>query len=380
MLGEKETRGWSNAAARRSNQEDIFRDMTMQGGDVNLTAFNGFSHMAPRYSWELIRAGSFRIDGGSTFGVIPKVVWGKRVPVDEQNRIALSHNCLLLERLPHDMNRAENAGNDRPHRVLIEAGSGDKLDAKTRGLYAMNDESIATALEGAGISCADIDDVAVTHLHFDHCGGLTRWARPGETPDWHPTGRDPAKPGVKLTFPNATISVQRREWDDALSNRSHMTRAYRRENLEPLRDWVKLLDAPLPFPEDSLPDLDQSPAVPLSRRTLEILPGISVFRVPGHTWGQQAVCFKDERGRTVVFTPDVIPTLNHVGAFYNMAYDVEPYMSTITRRWFLEEAVNGNWLLVLDHETGNPVCRVKPDGKGWYELVAEEVTSCQQTW
>ena len=120
------------------------------------------------------------------------------------------------------------------------------------------------------------------------------------------------------------------------------------------------------------PGKDEAPPTPLVSRKLEVFPGISVFRVPGHTWGQQAVCFNDDRGRTVVFTPDVLPTINHVGAAYNMAYDVEPYISTNTRRWFLEEAVKGDWLLVLDHEPGNPCCRVKRDGKGWYELVAEE--------
>ncbi|MCS7033946.1 MAG: MBL fold metallo-hydrolase, partial [Phycisphaerae bacterium] len=99
--------------------------------------------------------------------------------------------------------------------------------------------------------------------------------------------------------------------------------------------------------------------------------GVWVFRVPGHTWGQQAVLFHDDHGRTVVFTPDVMPTVWHVGAAYNLAYDVEPYMSMVSRRWFLNEAASRNWLLVLDHDPATPLVRVQPDGKGWFVLQPE---------
>ncbi|HZK81391.1 MAG TPA: MBL fold metallo-hydrolase, partial [Humisphaera sp.] len=272
---------------------------------------------------------------------------------------------------PDDMNLAEITEDTGPHRVLIEAGSGNKSDAKMRAIFGLTDDWVGTEIERAGIRCDDIDDVIVSHLHFDHAGGVVRRALDGEKPDWVPQGGDPKTTGVKLTFPNAPICVQRREWDDALLNRSVMTRTYFQENLEPIRDRVKLLDTPGPFPEGYLPGKNETPTASLRDRSTEILPGISVFGVPGHTWGQQAVCFRDERGRTVVFTPDVMPTVHHVGAAYNLAYDVEPYISSVTRRWFLEEAVKGDWFLVLDHEPGNPCCRVKPDGKGWYRLEAE---------
>jgi glyoxylase-like metal-dependent hydrolase (beta-lactamase superfamily II) len=304
-------------------------------------------------------------------GIVPKTLWSRNVPTDDQNRIDLAHNCLLVERRADDINLTDGATADGPHRVLIEAGSGDKFDAKNRAIFGLTDECVATAVEAAGISCDDIDDVIVTHLHFDHCGGLTRKARPGETPTWKPAD-DAKSPGICPTFPNAPVFVQRQEWEDALANRSAMTRTYLRENLEPLRDRVKLLDAPTPWPAGHRPDKNEPPALSLAERTIEILPGLSVFRVPGHTWGQQAVCFRDEEGRTIVFTPDLIPTLHHVGAAYNMAYDVEPYISSVTRRWFLEQAVKSDWLLVLDHEPGNPCCRVREDGKGWFVLEAAE--------
>jgi glyoxylase-like metal-dependent hydrolase (beta-lactamase superfamily II) len=306
------------------------------------------------------------------FGVVPKVVWNRNVPCDVQNRIRCGHNCLLLERRPDDINLAGPAGGQQPHRVLIEAGSGDKFDAKNRAIFGLTDEWIGPAIEAAGVRCNEIDDVVVSHLHFDHAGGVVRRARDGEAPDWVPPGADPKPAGVKLTFPRAPIHVQRREWEDALLNRSVMTRTYFRENLEPIRDRVKLLDSPPPFPDGYLPGKEEAPPTSLGERMTEILPGIGVFRVPGHTWGQQAVCFQDERGRTVVFTPDVLPTLQHAGTAYNLAYDVEPYISSVTRRWFLQEAVKGDWLLVLDHEPGNPCCRVREDGKGWYRLEGDE--------
>jgi glyoxylase-like metal-dependent hydrolase (beta-lactamase superfamily II) len=293
-----------------------------------------------RYGWKLLRAGPLRLDGGSMFGVVPRAIWNRNIPCDEQGRIELAHNCLLLE---------------GPHRVVIEVGSGDKFDEKSRSIYGLGDRCIIDALRDVGCRCEDVDHVIVTHLHFDHAGGLTRRG---------------AREDVDRTFPNATVHVQRREWEDALSNRSVMTRTYLPENLEPIRSQLALVDSPPPFAPGHLPQRDELPPNPLSQRETEILPGIHVFVVPGHTWGQQAVRFTDDRGRTVVFTPDIIPTAAHVGAAYNMAYDVEPFISTVTRRWFLKEAAEREWLLVLVHEPGEPRRRARADGRGWYELVA----------
>ncbi|MGB7159500.1 MAG: MBL fold metallo-hydrolase [Tepidisphaeraceae bacterium] len=299
-----------------------------------------------RYAWKLLRAGPLRLDGGSMFGVVPRAVWNRNVPCDEQGRIELAHNCLLL--------KPTGSAVGSPRRVVIEVGSGDKFDEKNRNIYGLGDRAISDALRDVGCRCEEVDHVIVTHLHFDHAGGLTR----------HTAG------GVERTFPNATVHVQRREWDDALANRSVMTRTYLPENLEPIRPQLRLIDSPPPFPPGHLPQRDESPPNPLSQRETQILPGIHVFNVPGHTWGQQAVRFTDDRGRVVVFCPDIIPTAAHVGAAYNMAYDVEPFISTVTRRWFLNEAVENDWLLVLDHEPGEPRRRVRADGRGWYELVA----------
>lgn len=293
------------------------------------------------------------------FGLVPRVVWSKTVPTDDRGRITVQHNCLLLER---------SGPGDGPKLILLEAGTGDKLDAKSRDIFALEQRSIVDALHEADCRPEDINAAIVTHLHFDHAGGLTRLCRAGEKPDWAETGWA----GVKLTFPNATVFTQAREWNDALAKRSVMTRTYFRDHLEPVRAQVSLVDSPRPFPFGYTPDRDETPITPVSLRTTEVAPGLFVFLVPGHTWGQQAMMFTDTQGRTVVFTPDVMPTAAHVGAAYSLGYDVEPYTSMISRKWFLEEAATGNWLLVLDHEPGNPLRAVRRTGegtKGWFELV-----------
>ena len=302
------------------------------------------NQQTPRYHWQILRAGPLKLDGGGMFGLIPRVVWSKAIAPDDRNRITVAHNCLLL------------SNNDR--RIVIETGSGNKLDEKMRGIFGLTDYTIVEALCDGGCACEDVDHVIVSHLHFDHAGGLTR--KVGEN--------------VELTFPNARIVTQRQEWHDADHNNSVMTRTYYRDHLDPIRDRVDLVDSPPPFDSPTHPDKDALPKTSARQRMTRVLPGIDVFLVPGHTWGQQAILFRDEQDRRIVFTPDVMPTIHHVGAAYNLAYDAEPYTSTLTRRWLLEEAIKNDWLLYLDHEPGNPLVRVRSDGKGWYKVEPDEQT------
>ena len=115
------------------------------------------------------------------------------------------------------------------------------------------------------------------------------------------------------------------------------------------------------------------PQSPVERRETQTVPGITVFLVPGHTWGQQAMKFTDVKGRTIVFTPDVMPTTLHNGAAYSLGYDVEPYTSMLSRQWLLTEAARHDWVLVLDHEPGHPCYRVRTNAKGWFDLVSEPI-------
>jgi len=355
-----------------------------------------------RYRWTLLRAGRFKLDGGSMFGLVPRAVWSRAVQPDERGRIPVQHNCLLLERAAGALTSPGLEGSSTPSTskdprlsspsgtgktgsperdlpapklILIEAGTGNKLDPKSRDIFELEDRSILDALYEVDRRPEDIGGVVTTHLHFDHSGGLTRLARPGETPDW--TG--PAscfsgsrgEHGVKRSFPNAVIFAQAREWSDALANRSVMTRTYFPDHLLPIKDQVRLVDSPRPWPVGYTPDRDEFPRGSVEVRRTEVMPGVFVFLVPGHTWGQQAIQFTDDQGRTVVFTPDVMPTVNHLGAAYSLGYDVEPYTSMMSRQWFLDAASSENWLLVLDHEPGNPCQRVRRNDRNWFDLVPD---------
>ncbi|MEM0983408.1 MAG: MBL fold metallo-hydrolase [Planctomycetota bacterium] len=321
-----------------------------------------------RFRTTILRASRLLLDGGGMFGVIPKVVWSRAVEANEENQIEVMHNCVWLQ--------GENG-----EQYLVEAGSGDKMDEKMTKIFGLDGRTVETELVAAGGTPDDITSVVCSHLHFDHAGGLTRRCREGETPDWTATKPGAASgddPNVKLTFPNAELVVQKREWVDARANDAVMTRTYYRDHILPFEDdalklpdgkpRLRLIESQRPFPLNRKPSRDESPKDPLESRMTEVLPGVFTFLVPGHTWGQQAVLWTDEQGRTIVFTPDLIPTVHHVGQAYSLGYDVEPYTAMITKGWFLAEAADRGWVLLLDHEPGNPLQRVKRTEKGWFEL------------
>ncbi len=349
--------------------------------------------LSPRYTFRLLRAGTFKLDGGSMFGLIPRTVWSRSVPTDDKGRITVQHNCLLLERAEGQGPRAESQSASPlgprppalgPSRLLIECGTGNKLDAKMRDVFALENRSIIDALADVRVAPESIDAVVVSHLHFDHAGGLTRLPRPGESPTWPSPPNDDGGGGSSQsggcvpTFPNARIFTQLREWNDAIVNRSVMTKTYYPDHLFPIADRIVKLDSPRPYPLGVTPDRDELPRTPIDYRLTEIAPGagVFVFLVPGHTWGQQAVLFREPdaprgKGRTIVFTPDVMPTLAHNGPAYSLAYDVEPYTSMLSRRWLLTEAAQRDWVLCLDHEPANPLVRVRANSKGWFDLIPE---------
>lgn len=320
------------------------------------------------------------------FGLIPRVVWSRVAPADDRNRVAVHHNCLLLESA--GAHAETNPATGRPRRFLVEAGTGDKLDAKMADVFGLRPgETIEAAVRQAGVSPEDIEATIVTHMHFDHAGGLTRRCRAGETPHWvasKPGAASGDEPNIRFTFPNAELIVQRREFLDARNNDSVMTKTYYRDHVLPFEDRdldlppapgeterrprLRMVDSERPFPMNRKPGREELPKGPVTERMTEVLPGVRVFLAPGHTWGQQAVLFTDESGREVCFVPDVLPTAWHVGAAYSLAYDVEPFTSMLTRHWLLKEAAERGWLLVLDHEPGWPVFRAEANSKGWFDL------------
>ena len=267
----------------------------------------------PLWDWTVLRAGTLRLDGGGMFGVVPRAIWSRLTPPDEANRIGLQTNCLLLR--------------CRDRVVLVETGCGGKWSDKARAIFAIEERTVADAIREQGISPGDVTDAIVTHLHFDHAGGLTKVA--GEE--------------VVPVFERADVHVQGREWEDALANRSTMTGTYLRTHLDPIADRMRLLDG------------EQA-----------ILPGVRSWPMPGHTWGQQAVLIDTADG-VVCLPGDVCPTRHHVGAPYSMGYDMLPYQNMLSKRLLLERAAAESWTLVLDHEPGDAAFKVYADGD-WYAL------------
>jgi glyoxylase-like metal-dependent hydrolase (beta-lactamase superfamily II) len=204
----------------------------------------------------------------------------------------------------------------------VETGFGGKWNDKERGFYDLEQRTIEDALREIEVEPESITHVIVSHLHFDHAAGLTRTG-PGGAP--------------VPTFPHAEVIVQRREWDDALANRSTMTRTYLKSHLKPVADRVRVVDG-----------------------EIAVLPNVTVWPMPGHTWGQQAVRFDDAEG-TVVFAGDVMPTRHHVHPAFSMGYDMEPYANMQSKRELLARAAGEGWRLVLDHEPGEAVVRVRAD-------------------
>jgi glyoxylase-like metal-dependent hydrolase (beta-lactamase superfamily II) len=267
----------------------------------------------------LISGGHLKLDGGAMFGLIPKPLWARACPADEQNRIQLACNCLLVE-WPGESGR----------RLIIETGHGPKYPEKEQRIFAIDPAQwLRPALLAHGVDPATITDVVVSHLHFDHAGGLT----------WAPEGR------LIPTFPNARVHAQKRELEDARGNFGVMTATYRAENFTPLDalDAWHMLDG-----------------------AAEIVPGVRSILTPGHTRGHHSILVEG-RDRALVFGGDLMPTRHHLGAPYNMSYDLFPLENRTSKQKLLAWLAERDALLAIDHEVESPIVAVRPAGD-WFEL------------
>ena len=252
------------------------------------------------YRVHFLSGGRFRLDGGAMFGVVPKVLWNRAAPADERNRIRMRMTCLLLE------------GNGQ--KILVDAGSGTKDDPKFRDIYAIEGpEGLTQDLAALGVKPEDINAVALTHLHFDHCGGGTSRGADGV---------------VKPTFPNATYFVRRQEWEDAHHANERNRASYISDNYDPLQKAGQLI----------LHDSD-----------LEILPAVWMKNLPGHTLGHQG-CFFDIPGERALYTVDLVPTAAHLPLAYIMGYDLYPMTTLETKRAVLRQATSEGWLFLFEHD------------------------------
>jgi len=265
--------------------------------------------------------GTFRLDGGAMFGVVPKPLWQRRIAPDERNRIPLALRCLLVEH-PEGL-------------VLIDSGIGNKEDAKFKEIYGVENDGaqgptqLEDALLALGRGPEDIRWVINTHLHFDHAGGNTRTDGRTDGPTGSAGGDGPSdRPSVRPSFPNATYVVQREELDFARHTNERTRASYLPLNFEPIAvlDRWHLLDG-----------------------EVEILSGIQARLTPGHVPFHQSIVLRDG-GETAVFLGDVVPTAAHLPLAWIMGYDLEPLRTLESKRALLREAASQGWLLVFEHD------------------------------
>ncbi|HEV2222293.1 MAG TPA: MBL fold metallo-hydrolase [Candidatus Acidoferrales bacterium] len=247
----------------------------------------------------VLNDGTLRLDGGAMFGVIPKPMWEKKSPADDRNRIVLAMNCLLI--------RA--AGKT----ILVETGAGDKWDAKRRDIYAFEGSPrLPDQLAAHGVKPENVDFVINTHLHFDHCGWNTRIVNGKARP----------------TFANARYVVQKKDFDHAKNPTERDRASFISENYLPVEEagqwWL------------------------LEGET-EIVPGVTVFPVPGHTHAMQCVKLTGA-GKTAIFLADLVPTTAHLPLAWIMGFDLFPLTTLENRKKWLPQIATNGWLALFAHD------------------------------
>ncbi|MEZ4387336.1 MAG: MBL fold metallo-hydrolase [Candidatus Krumholzibacteriia bacterium] len=265
------------------------------------------------WTFRLFSDGLIRLDGGAMFGVVPKSLWEKQIPADGLNRIPLALRCLFAE------------GHGR--RVLVDTGIGDRWDARQRDRLGMTRRAgeLLTQLEEAGVARDSITDVVLTHLHFDHAGGAVL-----------------DSDGLVPAFPAATYWLQRQQWDWAHRPSERDSASFRPEDYEVLASAGRL---------------------ELVDGVVEILPGLRLTPVSGHTPGQQITEFHTADG-VLVFLADLIPTLAHVHLPWVAGYDLNPLITLSEKRQFLSRAAADRYRLVFQHDSVHETCRVEfADGR-----------------
>ena len=256
--------------------------------------------------------GTYELDGGAFFGVVPKIFWEQRIQADGRNMLKVGTNCLLIR--------------DGKQTVLVETGIGSKLNDKSRSIHK-NQVLLMKSFQEAGVSPNQVDIVINTHLHFDHCGWNTYYNRDGRP---------------VATFPNAKYYVQKGEVEHAHEQHERDRVSYLTDNYDPLienRQMTRL-------------DGDA-----------EIAPGVSVKVFPGHTRDLQVVIVRSG-GMTLCYPSDLIPTTNHLDPTWVMGYDLYPLMTIASRHRFYGEAIPERWLVAFTHDHETPLAYLEMGEKG----------------
>ena len=267
------------------------------------------------YRVEIVPDAEFRLDGGAMFGVVPRNLWSKVCPPDEQNRIRMNMNCVFID-----------TGSDR---ILIETGIGEKWSDKHKAMYGIVrersiDQSVRTL---AGAEPEDITIVINTHLHFDHAGGNTRYDESGN---------------IVPTFPNARYFVSRGELEHAEAPSERDRASYLTDN------WEVLIRSGQLEPQDA---------------AYEVVPGLSMETHAGHNRTMQ--CWRLQRnGQTIFGFADLVPMRPHVQLPWIMGYDLFPVETLEAKRTLIPQAAREAWQCLFYHEPDHPLCRItEQDGK-----------------
>ncbi len=268
-----------------------------------------------------IETGDFKLDGGAMFGVVPKQLWEKTNPADENNLCTWSMRNLLIE----DGNKL----------ILIDTGIGDKQSEKFFSHYHLSgDATLEKSLNNKGFSFDDITDVLLTHLHFDHCGGAVKWANEERT-------------HTEPVFKNAKFWSNKKHWQWATEPNNREKASFLTENIQPLKESGQL---------DFL-ERTESPI------TNNIFANVDAFFADGHT-ESQIIPMINYKGKTIVFMADLLPSTGHIPLPYVMGYDTRPLLTLSEKEWFLNKAADEGYFLFLEHDSVNEVCTVKHTPKG----------------
>ena len=262
-----------------------------------------------------IETGNLKLDGGAMFGVVPKVMWSKVYPADENNLCNWSMRCLLIK----DENRI----------ILIDNGIGNKQDEKwLRHYYLNGEDTLEKSLKNIGVTPEDITDVIITHMHFDHCGGSVKW--------------NDDKTGYELSFPNATYWTSRKQYELAVNPNRREKASFLKENIQPVEESGKLK---------------------LIDKEGEYIPNITFKMYYGHTDGQ-LIPHIFTGNKTVVFMADLLPSTAHIPMPWIMAYDTRPLQTLKDKERFYSEAIKNNYVLFFEHDLHNEACTLKDTEKG----------------
>lgn len=278
-----------------------------------------------------IEAGNFKLDGGAMFGVVPKTIWNKTNPADENNLIDIAARCLLIE----EGNRL----------ILIDTGMGDKQSEKFFGYYSLwGNHSIDKSLAKYGFHRDDITDVFMTHLHFDHCGGSVQWNKD--------------KTGYEVAFKNAKFWTNDNHWKWATKPNPREKASFLTENIIPMQE-----SGQLEFIKRPLGDLLKNSEL-----------GFDIFFADGHT-EKMMIPKVQHKDKTICFMADLLPTAGHLPLPYVMGYDTRPLLTLPEKAKFLMEAAENNYYLFLEHDAHNQIITVENTEKG---VRLKEVFSCEE--